>query len=45
MKIKMHLYHPKIDENVVIFVTHDMTHGPLNTAWHLMQFKLHFGMS
>jgi len=30
----------KIDENVVVFVTHDVIHGPLNTTRHLIQIEL-----
>jgi hypothetical protein len=30
----------KIDENIVVFVTHDAIHGPLDTMWHLIQLEL-----
>ncbi len=30
----------RIDENVVVFVTHDVIHGPLNTTWHFFQREL-----
>ncbi len=30
----------KIDENVVIFESHDVVHGPLDTTWHFIQLQL-----
>jgi hypothetical protein len=30
----------RIDENVVVFVTHDVIHGPLNTTKHFVQLEL-----
>jgi hypothetical protein len=30
----------KIDENVIVFVTHDVVYAPLDTMWHLIQLEL-----
>ncbi len=32
---KYFYWHPKIDENVVVFVTWKVVQGPLDTMWHL----------
>jgi hypothetical protein len=34
------LKHLKINENVVVCVTWDVIHRPLDTTWHLIQFQL-----
>jgi hypothetical protein len=34
------LWHFKIDENVVIFVTWNVLHMPLDITWHLIQLQL-----
>jgi len=30
----------KINKNVVVFVTHGVVHGPLDTTWHFIQLEL-----
>jgi hypothetical protein len=41
-----HFYwHPKIDENIVIFVTWKVVQGPLDTMWHLFNLTCDYKFS
>jgi hypothetical protein len=30
----------KMDENVLVFATHNVVHGPLDITWHFTQLEL-----
>jgi len=38
-------WHPKIDENVIVFMTSMVVQGPLDTTWHLFNLICNYNLS